>query len=275
MPHYHHICWYVEYLATHCTSPASISNAVSHLRTFYQLAGLPTRPLYHYRVGLALRAIAITIRNVPNQRSPVSPAVLKAAFQHLASLQDPNLVRLAVLLMYIGFLRQSSICPQSIRTFDPTRHLSAGDVVITHNGLRVQVKWTKTIQSAADATALLLPPTKDPLVCPVKAYRDYQGTAPPPGSSSSPLLRQRDGNPLTLPHLRKQWALLLAPLGLTPATHTLHSLRKGAAQFTYNKGKALLNDVMLQGTWKSAAVRTYIKPNELAINSVHKALSRL
>ena len=269
------MCWYLEHLAQQGHAPASISNAVSHLRTYYQMAGLDTAPLHHFRVGLALRALHITIRHVPAQRGPVSPDLLKAVIAIMDGQPSSKATRLAFILMFTGFLRQSSVAPQSVAAYDPTRHLSAADLTLNPQGLRVAIKWTKTLQSAADATSILLPSTADPTLCPVTAYRSYrddQRTSPAP---DAPLLTHTDGNTLTVPFIRRQWAALIKQVGADPAQHTLHSLRKGGATFTYNVAKARLNDVMTHGTWRSQAVRSYIAPAQGPGNSVYQALQRL
>ena len=272
---YIHVCWYVEYLARHNANPASISNAISHIRTFFTLVGLSLAPLKHIRVFLALRALPITMRHTPNPKDPVTPQLLKEALANAHRLPNPKPVKLALLLMFMGFLRQSTVAPYSVKGFDPTRHLTTQDLTITPTGLRVAVKWTKTIQSSANATCVLLPSTRDTTICPVTAYRALMEADTPHRPPTAPLLRHRDGNPMTVPYLRRQWALLLGMIGKSPTIYSLHSLRRGAAQYSYNDARAQLNDVMLQGTWKSQAVRAYIRPNQEQHNSVHRALRRL
>ena len=274
-PAYDHICWYVEHLARAGYAPMSISNNISHLRTYFDLAGLDARPLRHMRVGLALRAIGITIRHVPQPKDPVPPALLKRALANTARLKSPEATKLAILLMYMGFLRQSSVAPVSLASFDPTRHLTSADVTPQVDGLRINLKWSKTLQSSADATEIMIPPTNDQVVCPVKAFTTYTQVAPPSSDARAPLLRHRDGNTLTVPYIRRQWATLLGYIGESPANHSLHSLRRGAAQFTYNDCRTDLNDVMNQGTWRSLAVRSYIRPAPRAYNTVHKALATI
>ena len=269
------MCWYIEYLARHYSSPASISNAISHLRTFYSLSDISTRPLFHHRVGLALRSVAINIRHQPVGKHPVDPALLRAVMHQLGRCRSPEAMKLAILLMFMGFLRQSSVAPHSVKGFDHTRHLTTADITPTHSGLRVKLKWTKTLQSSADATNIMLPTTEDPALCPLRAYTKYMAVAPTTVSNKQPLLRHNDGNTLTVPFIRRQWALALAALGKTTTQFSLHSLRRGAAHYTYNEARADLNDVMSHGTWRSQAVRAYIKPDTVNHNSVHTALGRI
>ena len=239
------------------------------------MAGINTRALNHPRVLLALRAISITIRHTPAPSDPVTPAVLRQALANINSAHSPEATHLAILLMYMGFLRQSSVAPQSVPTFDRTRHLTCDDISTSALGLLVHLKWTKTLQTSADATDLLLPPTSDPVLCPLSAMTRYEMATPRPASAGAPLLRHRDGNTLTVPFIRRQWNKLLETAGLNGARYTLHGLRRGAAQFTYNEARADLNDVMTHGTWRSQAVRSYIRPAQNTNNSVYRALQRL
>ena len=256
-------------------APQSISNTISHLRTYFQLAGLAPTPLHHHRVGLALRAISTTIRHFPAPRLPVTPELLTRALSSAHHAQSPEATHLALLLMFMGFLRQSSVAPPSVATYDHTRHLAAKDLRLAEQGLHLNIKWTKTIQSSADATSLILPPTANKALCPVTAYQAYCGAAPPPRTPLSPLLRHQDGNTLTVPFIRRQWAHLVTSIGEDPAQFSLHSLRKGAADYTYNVARADLNDVMTYGTWRSQAVRAYIRPPQGPQNSVYQALNKL
>ena len=204
---------------------------------------------------MALRAVAITIRHAPEGKDPVTPQVLRLALSYLHCLRDPRAVRLALLLMYIVFLRQSSVAPPTVAAFDPTGHPRT----FAPLGLHIKVKWTKTLQSSADATSILRPPTRDAALCPVTAYKAYLEATPSPASSQAPLIHHPDGNPLTINHIQAWWVDLLDAAGLQSSKLTLHSLRKGPAQYSYNEGKADLNDVMHQGTWRSQAVRCYIR----------------
>ena len=270
---YYHVCWFIEHLANVPYTPGSISNTVSHMRTFYKISGLNDAAWHHYKVGLAMRAVATNIRHVPDPKQPVTPAILRAALKHAHTLPRAKAMRLAILLMYMGFLRQSSIAPYTVAGFDSTRHLTPADITVTSQGLSVKVKWTKTMQRSSDAKTLLLPETRDALLCPVRAYHQYLAAAAP--KEAGPLLVHPDGRPLTTRYISGQWTALLLKAGVAPLPFSLHSLRRGAAGYTYNDQKADLNDVMTQGTWRSLAVREYIQPQEGKLNTVHEALQRL
>ena len=201
----------------------------------------------------------MNIRRPKDDKLPVTPQVLEAAMFYIRLGPHHLPLLLGILIMFLGFLRQSSVAPAIVATFDPTRHLTWADVYPAPSGLVVHIKWSKTIQWAADQKSILLPETKDPLLCPLRAYRQY--AAPHHAAlSGAPLLTFSDSNPLTTRYIARRWHGALKEAGLPVSSYTLHSLRKGGASFAYNHGKADLNDVKAQGTWKSDAVRSYIKP---------------
>ena len=269
-----HVCWFVEYLAAQAYTPGTISNHVSHIRTFYKLSSLQDAPLYHYRVHLALRAVAINVRHAPNPKLPVTPEILRLVIPALRLGPHADLAVLAILMMFMGFFRQSSLLPLSLRTFDHTRHPTPHDAWLTSAGLNIRLKWSKTLQRSGDLRTLLLPPTKDVALCPVKAYTRYTAQAPPT-THRGPLLALPDGNPATVRLITGLWKRALNRVGLPVTNYSLHSLRRGAATYTHNDANAKLNDVMAQGTWRSTAVRDYIRPSNPVSNTVHQALAAL
>ena len=273
-PGYYHTCWYIEELANRGLTPGTISNHISHLRTYYRLAHLPVVHLNHYRVQLALKAVAANIRREVAKKEGVPPRVVQAALRANVGQENEHATTLAILIMYIGFLRQSSLAPITTTLFDHSRHLTNGDVSKTPLGIKLKLKWSKTIQRTTDAKVLILPPTSNKVLCPVRAFTRYKAKSPV-ASKNAPLLRYNDGNPITIRYMARRWEVLLKKVGIKPSLYSLHSLRKGGATFAYNEGGATLNDVMTQGTWRSLAVRDYIRPADGQLNSVHRALSAL
>ena len=183
-------------------------------------------------------------------------------------------VKMAILLMFMGFLRQSSVTAQTVRAFDMTRHITTADVSVSPKGLHVKLKWSKTIQKASDAKSIIMPRTNDPELCPVRAHSAWMAVKPDT-TPASPYLTFQDGNPLTTRAIARSWGEAVKAAGYDPKLISLHSLRRGGASFTYNDCRADLNDVMHQGTWRSMAVRDYIRPKDTTLNTVHDALKRV
>ena len=219
--------------------------------------------------------MALNIRHAPLSKNPVTPHILRAALRHLPPKPSPIAVKQAILMMYIGFFRQSSLSPNTVASFDPTRHITCADVWPFQQGLHVRLKWTKTIQRSRDAKVILLPPITDQTLCPVKDHAIYEAARPPSTGPDAPYIAFGDGNPLTTRALARAWAHAVEKAGFSPSKISLHSLRRGGASFAYNVHRADLNDVMTQGTWRSMAVRDYIRPPDAQYNTVHEALQCL
>ena len=114
----------MEYLARYHYTPGAIANNIAHLHTFHRLAELPLAPLHHYRLQLALRAVAMNLRPQKVDRLPVTPAILKKVISHIRSHPDSPPIILGILLMFLGFLRQSSVAPSTVRGFDASGRYS-------------------------------------------------------------------------------------------------------------------------------------------------------
>ena len=109
---------------------------------------------------------------------------------------DPSLVPLRVALVFgfLGYLRISNMTPPTAQSFDPTRHTSWADVRPCEQGLLLDLKWTKTLQTQHGVTTIPLSSLLDQRICPVAAWT-YTGTcfqastlAEPPRSCSPQLL---------------------------------------------------------------------------------------
>ena len=174
----------------------------------------------------------------------------------------------------LGFIRQGNLVPRAVGAFDATRHLTRDDISRHAKGLLVRLKWTKTMQSSCTPTSVCLPQIPGSLLCPTAAYEALLQVGPT-SSPGQPFIRYLDGNPITAAYLTAQWRTLIGAAGLDPAGFSLHSLRRGGAQFALHRGGALLTDVMAHGTWRSDAVRAYIRPDTYQETSVHRAFQNI
>ena len=79
----------------------------------------------------------------------------------------------ACLTILFSMLRKSNVFPQSLRSFDPTKHLPRCDFLIHPDGLVMglimKIRWTKTIQYKYLILECPLPRLKDHPLCPVQA----------------------------------------------------------------------------------------------------------
>ena len=122
---------------------------------------------------LTLRAIAYSAGTQPEHRS----AVTKEDLIKLVAVcdTDPSLVPLRVALVFgfLGYLRISNLAPPTAQSFDPARHSSWADVRPCKQGLLLDLKWTKTLQTQRGVTTIPLAALQDECICPVAIWNLY------------------------------------------------------------------------------------------------------
>ena len=153
---------------------------------------------------------------------------------------------------------QSNLAPPMESRFDPTRHMTCQDVKRGPNGIKVTLKWSKTLQRAQDATTIALPRISGREFCPVRAY-DALSLSNPRQEKSAPLFATREGRPMPLGLLKRAWKETLVTVALPHERLSLHSLRSGGATAAWNTGLVSETDLKKHGTWASSAWMGYVR----------------
>ena len=168
------------------------------------------------------------------------------------------------------FLRQSNYVMGGMAT--RIHLIRRADLTFTATSLLVTVTSTKTIRDPRDAVVIPAAAAPGSRYCPVAACRAAIAAVPAPGTSTV-FLCPLDKTPLTASQLlRLVRAALRAHASPLWATVTLHSLRHTGARLAAGAG-APLPEIMEHGTWRSAAVRTYLP--KLVQSSVPSRLAAL
>ena len=135
---------------------------------------------------------------VRKQRLPISPDILRRIQQvwsSAAALPDTIMLWAACTLCFFGFLRAGEMMVSNDGAYDPSVHLSVGDIAVddvrTPRVLRVAIKQSKTDPFCH---GLFIGRTSTDL-CPVAALLSYLVVR---GRSPGPLFRYADGRVLTL-----------------------------------------------------------------------------
>lgn len=166
-------------------------------------------------------------------------------------------VKVAMAFMYYLGLRQSEVVPYSASLFDPERNLTRDDVGIVGQYLWIHQKWSKTLQRHDQNRDVFLPKGGDPLSC---AYTFLKNALDeiPTSYARQPLAVFRNGAPLTTSFLTQCLRTAVANMGLEPALHSLHSLRRSASTHAHDTGFTG-EDIQRFGGWSSSAHELYIK----------------
>lgn len=129
-PSHTDICAYIEYLTDSTPSPRTVSNHISHLRTYLRKCQLSTQETENCRVKWALYAISKDDTYVPRVKSAFPTDVLQTMVRSLPDSAMGNIIAVSILLMYYAALRQSEVLPYSAKSFNPRQHLTRGDIIL-------------------------------------------------------------------------------------------------------------------------------------------------
>ena len=250
-------CAFLEYLASHTQAPATIRNKVSHVRVFLRLAGYTTALLDHTRVKMALDAFERDKTYVPRVKDPLLVDDMVRALACLWDTVIRRAVMAAILVIYYGALRQSEIAPMTMRTFDPSRHPTRGDLQVMGTLAKLHIKWAKNLQKVGQFKVVTLPILPDSPLCPVAAI-EANIMEVPTVCDTDPLLMFPDTRqPIPVSLIKARWEAALVKAGLDTKKLSLHSLRKTSATQAHSKGCSE-TEIKRLGGWRSKAYQTYI-----------------
>ena len=161
-------------------SSATVKDYLSAIKLLFQEWQAPAvvRDLSSQAWTLTLRAISYSAGPQPYHRS----AVTKEDLVKLVSVcdADPSLVllRVALVFWFLSYLRISNLAPPTAQLFDPTRHFSWADIRPCKQGLLLDLKWTKTLQTQRGVTTIPLTALEDNRICPVATWNLYRHILP-------------------------------------------------------------------------------------------------
>ena len=152
----------------------------------------------------------------------------------------------------------ANIVPSSLKSFDPRRNLTCGDIAVIASGLLVTFKCTKTIQFGEHALRIPLLRIAESPLCPVAAYRRMVQLVPTRCSSPAFLIPGLAGLiPLTKRSFVSHFRSCLSSAGILNAcSFRGHSFRRGAWAFRCGVPGEL---IQLNGDWSSNAYKVYLE----------------
>ncbi len=266
------LCAYTESLAQTFRSAKSVTNYLSAVRLLHKYAGKQAPNLDSFELGLMVRASKLTMRDIPNTRKPVSLSMLNDMCKLLMNRgPQADVMRLAIQLAFFGFLRSSNLAPSAHQHFDKTRHLTRGDVIVAEPGLRVKLKWSKTLQTALQPRIIPIVQVNNEPLDVVLTFNSI--TRQIPAAEHAPLFLLPGGKTITVRQIRSTFKALLRATGYSTHHYSLHSLRRGGATECYQAGAHYI-DLKRQGAWSSSAFWSYVARPLPQKSSVCQALRK-
>lgn len=265
-PVYQNVCAYIEFLVHMTPLPKTVSNHVSHLRTYLRKAQASTIQVDNQRVKWALTAVGKDTDYIPRTKVAFPVQLLQDMVIRLPDTPTGLIIRTAVLLMYYAALRQSEVLPYSSVSYDHKKHLSRRDVTLIDGSVKVTIKHAKNLQSVYKKTSVVLQSAPDPRLCVVDAIRQCYRLSPTV-HGDDPLLVFPDSRwAVPIEFVRRKWVEHLILHQIDTAPLSLHSLRKAAATAAHNEGCPEI-DIQRHGGWHSNAHRSYIRASQRNVNA--------
>ncbi len=262
---------YLQSLNQKLKSPKSLNNYWSAVKLLHQLMRVPLDKEQDIQVQLFLRAIPLNKRHVSQQKKPITRSHLTQMCQLLDRQGKVGLViKTAILFGYFAFLRASNLCPEKADKFDNTRHFCRSDVQILDTGLKIKLKWAKNMQHSLQPLTVPIIAVPGEIIDPLQAYKNMIKEIP--CHHNQPLFMLNNHEPLVVSKLRSIFSLLCKKIGIDETKYSIHSLRRGGATHSYEKGANLL-DIQRHGAWSSLAFHDYIAPEPDHTTSVCSALA--
>ena len=252
---------FIELLQYNGLSVGSIEAYISSLRSQFRLLNLPTHPLTHHSVHLAIRSISLNVPSIRKVKGIFDIQSLTAIVTICDKTPLGYIYKPVFLLAFFAFLRLSNLVPPSLSSFSSSTHLCRGDLIIHPQFATLILKWSKTLQKQSQFATVNIPSLGASPLCPLRAVRDMTSRLPLPSNAPMFAIPQGPGFiPLTQSKVRRFLALILNSLGLDPSTHPFHSFRRSGASLAFNSNVSL-QAIQQHGTWSSDAVWTYIITN--------------
>ena len=267
-----HLCRYACFLAQSLSTAEAISNYIQGIKNWALIQGQDITAFASSRLKLTLRGLRRQKRHLPRQALPITPNLLLQLRQTVLCLGKKGLVfwTLSLLAFFLS-ARKSNLVPDKPALFDPSKHLTRGDIVIHQDHLMVTFRWSKTIQFGQRLLQIPVRAINNSILCPVSAYTKMVQLMPGPPSLPAFVVPSPTG---LAPFCYWQWMTQLKSslltLGLDSSKYSTHSFRRGGATFAYQAGVPI-ESIKLMGDWASDAVYKYVQfPGQIRWSAASK-----
>ncbi len=253
------LCLYIQFLSRSLSSPQSVRNYVSGLKTVHSLCGVAFPSSNDILVRLTLRGLDRSLCHVPRRALPITPQILRKIYRVLdVSVPEQAVLWCLYLFLFYLFARKSQFMATSAKDPLMNKLVARRDVRIKDRVLQVQFKWTKTHQTGGEILVIPLSPVPGSVLCPVRAFQRMITLVPAP--PSSPVFVIPSGStlkPVFYSKFQELFRRNLAEVGLDPSGFSSHSFRRGGASFAFACGVPG-ELVQLYGDWRSDAYKVYV-----------------
>ena len=250
---------FLTFCACNTDSYNYVTQRLNSVRLLHLYHGFPCEAITSFPVSLCKKGLKRIMGTGQRQKHPITIDILRRMRQCLdMSFPTHAAIWCLFVVAFFSFLRKSNLVPPSEREFDPSRHLTRGDLHFTDNGAVLRIKWSKTLQFKEGLLLVPLPSIPDSDLCPVAAIQHYFSMVP--ATPDMPFFcapKFSVVKPLTFLAVHRSIKATIAAIGLDPNNYSAHSFRRGGASFAFHAG---VPDHLIKahGDWRSDAKKLYI-----------------
>ena len=213
---------FFECLAVNKCSVSVISNYVSAIKANFIVYDLPFHICDHPKIKYFIKSLKVNRPLTITHHNIVDIPMLRRMSDLALTFPGGVILKAVILMGFFTFLCLSNLCPHSLASFDPSRHLTGGDVLFTKQYVKLVIKWSKTMKTRDSAQILTLPRSLHKKLCPRSALKALQSLYL--FDNHSPLFQWQGlagWVPLTDSRVRKTLKRINLSLGLNPSHFTV------------------------------------------------------
>ena len=165
---------FFECLVANKCSVAMVSNYASAIKANFIVYDLPFHICDHPKIKYFIKSLKINRPLSVTSHNIVDIPMLSRMCDLALNVPGGKIFKATILTGFFRFLRLSNLCPHSLGSFDPSRHLTGGDVAFTKDYVKLPIKWSKTMQTRDYVHILTLPCIPNKNLCPRTAIKELR-----------------------------------------------------------------------------------------------------
>ena len=160
---------FMEQLHQKGLSQTNIANHMAGIWAMFIVYELNSSPFKDERLSLFIKSLKINAPLSLKGQKIIKVQMLQQIVAISQTLDNPLVFKMLYFFTFFSFLRLSNILPHAVQQFDPTRHLTRGDIIFSEKFCTVIVKWSKTLQDRKQMATITIPDLGNSPLCPIKA----------------------------------------------------------------------------------------------------------
>ena len=256
------LCRYAVFLSRKLKY-TSIKQYLNIVRLLHKQWGLPNPCEENFHLTATLRGIRRHLGDTVNRKKPITPGLMCVILNAL-DLNTPRgaSVWAACVLMFFGLLRRSNVMVTKAGAFDPSRHLRRRDLAFTKEGLKVCIRWTKTIQYQERVFTIPYPWKRGHKLCPTQGVYQAVRLTPLAAPDGPALVCSNSTHPmpLTTDMFMMDLRRALQSPDRDTSQYAGHSFRRGGSCHAFDQ-HIDIETIRQLGDWRSMAYTSYVLPS--------------